>query len=165
MGVQSALIGHLPWWNLCLLSSSWQQIIDFLWSSSQGGLMPKMHLYTVCQQRKTSIACPSGCIGCVLEERQWTPSSRRHGTQTITDCEKLNTGLQASWILCILPLFLQTLGPLFSIETEPLSNGPVPFFSSPGIMPLKLSLVKSAAFQSHDLIGGSWWLQPQCNSL
>ncbi len=42
-----------------------------------------------------------GCIDFRLDKTQWTNTSRRHGTPHHPWLQKLHTGLQAAWILCL----------------------------------------------------------------
>ncbi len=42
-----------------------------------------------------------GCVDFGLDKTQWTNTSRRHGTPNHHWLRKLNTGLQAAWILCL----------------------------------------------------------------
>ncbi len=42
-----------------------------------------------------------GCIDFGLDKTQWTNTSRRHGTPNHPRLQKLHTGLQAAWILCL----------------------------------------------------------------
>ncbi len=42
-----------------------------------------------------------GCIDFGLDKTQWTNTSKRHGTPNNHWLQKLHTGLQAAWILCL----------------------------------------------------------------
>ena len=42
-----------------------------------------------------------GCIDFGLDKTQWTNTSRRHSTPNHHWLQKLHTGLQAAWILCL----------------------------------------------------------------
>ncbi len=42
-----------------------------------------------------------GCTDFGLDKTQWTNTSRRHGTPNHHWLQKLHTGLQATWILCL----------------------------------------------------------------
>ncbi len=52
-----------------------------------------------------------GCVDCGLQKTQWTNTSRWHGSPNHHWLWKLHTGLQATWILCLstLPLDSGTL--------------------------------------------------------
>ncbi len=88
--------------------------------------------------------------------------------QTITDCGKLYTGLQATWILC-----LSTLPPdsvtliskwnakftlIWKEDFGPLSNSPVPFLLSSGKMLLTMFLFQKWLGSPFPEDVWAWWL-------
>ncbi len=110
-----------------------------------------------------------GCIDFGLDKTQWTNTSRRHGTPNHHWLQKLHTGLQAAWILC-----LSTLPPdsgiliskwnakftfIWKEDFGPLSNScGVLFLHSPGKMLLTLSLVQKWLGSPFPEDVWAWWL-------
>ncbi len=103
-----------------------------------------------------------------LDKTQWTNTSRRHSTPNHHWLQKLLTGLQAAWILC-----LSTLPPdsrpwfpdenlhLLLSEKEdfgPLSISPVLFLLSPGKMLLAMFLFQKWLGSPFPEDVWAWWL-------
>ncbi len=103
-----------------------------------------------------------------LDKIQWTNTSRRHGTPNHLWLWKLHTGLQATWILClsILPLDSGTLISKWNAKCTfiwkedfgPLSNSPVLFLLSPGKMLLTMFLFQKWFGSSFPEDVWAWWL-------
>ncbi len=85
-----------------------------------------------------------GCIDFGLDKTQWINTSRRHSTPNHLWLQKLHTGLQATWILCLSPLppdsgtliskWNATFTFIWKEDFGPLWNSPVLFLRSPGKM-------------------------------
>ncbi len=100
--------------------------------------------------------------------KQWTNTSRCHGSPNHHWLWKLHTGLQATWILC-----LSTLPPdsgtlisewnakctfIWKEDFGPLSNSPVLFLLSPGKMLLTMFLFQKWLGSSFPEDVWAWWL-------
>ncbi len=96
--------------------------------------------------------------------KHWTNTSRWHGSPNHHWLWKLHTGLQATWILCLstLPLDSGTLKWKFTFiwkeDFGPLSNSPVLFLHSPGKLLLTLSLVQKWLGSPFPEDVWAWWL-------
>ncbi len=117
------------------------------------------HLHKACQQKEawkcSKISWYDCCIDCGLQKRQWTNTSRWHGSPNHHWLWKLHTGLQATWILC-----LSTLPPdsnLLSSEKRTLDHW-VLFLHSPGKTLLMLSLVQKWLGSPFPEVVWAWWL-------
>ncbi len=106
-----------------------------------------------------------GCIDFGLDKTKWTNTSRRHGTPNHPWLQKLHTGLQAAWILC-----LSTLPPDFDFQMKAkftfiwkedfgtLSNSPVLCLHSPGKMLLTMFLFQKWLGSPFPEDVWAWWL-------
>ncbi len=112
-----------------------------------------------------------GCVDCRLQKTQWTNTSRWHGSPNHHWLWKLDTGLQATWILC-----LSTLPPkpgtfiskwnakitfIWKEDFGRLSNNPVIFLLSLGKMLLTMFLFQKWHGSPFPEDVWEWWLQLQ----
>ncbi len=114
-----------------------------------------------------------GWIDFGLDKTQWTNSSRRHGTPNHHWLQKLNTGLQAAWILCLssLPPDSRTWFPnekqqftfIWKEDFGPLSNSPVLFLLSSGKMLLTIFLFQKWIGSPFPEDVWAWWLLNWCS--
>ncbi len=116
---------------------------------------------------------PDGCVDCGLQKTQWTNTSRWHGSPNYHIMWKLNTGLQATWILCLSTLLpdsgtlISKLNAKFTFiwkeDFGPLSNSPVllVFLLSPGKMLLMMfRFQKWLGSPLHEDVWAWWLLTP-----
>ncbi len=103
-----------------------------------------------------------------LDKTQWTNTSRHHSTPNHHWLQKLHTGLQAAWILCLStlppdsrPWFPNEKLNLLLSEKEdfgPLSISPVLFLLSPGKMLLTMFLFQKWLGSPFPEDVWAWWL-------
>ncbi len=103
-----------------------------------------------------------------LDKTQWTNTSRHHSTPNHHWLQKLLTGLQAAWILCLStlppdsrPWFPNEKLNLLLSEKEdfgPLSSSPVLFLLSPGKMLLTMFLFQKWLGSPFPEDVWAWWL-------
>ncbi len=108
----------------------------------------------------------NGCSDVGFQKTQWTNTSRWHCTPNHHRLWKLNTGLQATWVMSFstLPPDSRTLvsklntklALIWKEDFGPLGNSPV-LLLSPGKTPLMTTVAK---FLDTSVCGGSWCLDP-----
>ncbi len=108
------------------------------------------------------------CVDCGLQKTQWTNTSWWHGSPNHHRLWKLQTGLQATWILCLSTLppgfgtLISKLNAKFTFiwkkDFGPLSNSPVLFLLSPGKMLLTMFLFQKWLGSPFPEDVWAWWL-------
>ncbi len=108
------------------------------------------------------------CTNFGLDKTEWTNTCRHHSTPNHPGLQKLHTGLQAAWILC-----LSTLPPdsgtliskwntkltfIWKEDFGQLSNSPVIFLFSPGKMLLTMFLFQKWLGSPFPEDVWTWWL-------
>ncbi len=126
------------------------------------------HLHKACQQKEawSALNLPGRCwVDCGLQKTPWTKTSRWHGSPNHHWLWKLYTGLQATWIMCLLTLppdsgtLISKWNAKFTFIWKkdhfgPLSNSPVIFLFSPDKMLLTMFMFHRLS-QVH-------WSSPKC---
>ncbi len=110
----------------------------------------------------------NGCVDCGLQKTQWTNTSRWHGNINHHRLWKLNTGLQATWILCLATLppdsgtliskLIATFTFIWKEDFGPLSNSSFLFLLSPDKMFLTMFLFLKWLGSSFPEDVWAWWL-------
>ncbi len=91
-------------WIDCFSSFSWKYPIDSIWGSSSIVISWSANHFEVIlgwRHKVLQNLLVDGCIDFGLDKTQWTNTSRRHGTPNHHWLQKLHTGLQAAWMLCL----------------------------------------------------------------